>query len=332
MVRRDSQYRRTVFSQPGAITEIRFYALAADGITTVELREGQNIAGALLYSTTVNITGSGWVTVPVPSVAVCYGTHCFTISDCNWVAINDANPYGGGQAYKDGAWAPFFDLAFEVDEIVAIGPFTPVPDAASLATLSADCTLNLITIPSATSYCSGSLNGVSNVSMPISTIGTTIITWTYDDGFGNTTTQTQDVIISDNTAPVPDSSSLTDLEGICEAVAAPTPPTATDNCEGAITGTTTTVFPVTTEGTTTVTWTFADGNGNVSTQTQDVIVSGVDAGVTQTGTLLTSNDPAATYQWIDCNTNDPMPGATSSSFEITTNGSYAVIVTDGNCS
>jgi hypothetical protein len=168
--------------------------------------------------------------------------------------------------------------------------------------------------------------------MPISTIGTTIITWTYDDGFGNVTTQTQSVIVTDGTAPVPDTASLTDLEGICEPVAAPAPPTATDNCEGSITGTTTTVFPVTTEGTTTVTWTFDDGNGNVSTQTQDVIVSGVDIGVTQTGTLLTSNDPAATYQWIDCNTNDSIPGATGSSYEMIANGSYAVIVTDGTCS
>lgn len=319
-------------TQPGTITEIRFHCDAADGLTLFELREGQDIAGTLLYSTTISINGSGWVTVSIPSVPVCYGLYCFTLSDYQWGTINDTNPYSGGQIYKDGNWVPFFDMAFEVDEILASGPFTPVPDASSLTTVSVECALNTITIPTATSFCSGSINGVSNVSLPISTIGTTIITWTYDDGFGNVTTQTQEVIVTDNAAPVPDAGSLADLEGICEPVAAPTPPTATDNCEGSITGTTTTTFPVTTEGTTAVTWTFDDGNGNVSTQTQDIIVSGVDVGVTQSGTLLTSNDPAATYQWIDCNTNDPISGETSASFEVTANGSYAVIVTDGTCS
>lgn len=319
-------------AQPGAITEIRFHCSAADGPTLFELREGQNVTGTLLYSTTVNINGSGWVTVSIPSVSVCYGLHCFTLSDYQWGTINDTNPYPGGQIYKDGSWVLFFDMAFEVDEILNLGPFTPVPSTPNLATITAECSVAAPTAPTALSFCSTTLNGTPSIAFPITTIGTTSVTWTYDDGFGNVTTQTQSVIVTDGTAPVPDSASLADLEGICEPVAAPSPPTATDNCEGSITGTTTTVFPVTTEGTTTVTWTFDDGNGNVSTQTQNIMVSGVDIGVTQIGTLLSSNDPAATYQWIDCNTNDPIPGATGLSYEMTANGSYAVIVTDGTCS
>ena len=42
---------------------------------------------------------------------------------------------------------------------------------------------------------------------------------------------------------------------------APVAPTTTDVCSGTITGTTSTVFPITVQGTTVVTWTFDDGNG-----------------------------------------------------------------------
>ena len=42
-----------------------------------------------------------------------------------------------------------------------------------------------------------------------------------------------------------------------------------------MTGTTTTPFPITTLGTTVVTWTFDDGNGNVTKATQNVTVTGL---------------------------------------------------------
>ena len=58
-----------------------------------------------------------------------------------------------------------------------------------------------------------------------------------------------------------------------------TAPTATDNCGGAITGTTTTTFPITAQGTTAITWTYDDGNGNTITQTQNVIIDDVTAPV-----------------------------------------------------
>ncbi len=57
------------------------------------------------------------------------------------------------------------------------------------------------------------------------------VTWTYDDGNGNTSTQTQNVVINDVTAPVPDLPTLADVTAECE-VATLTPPTATDNCGG----------------------------------------------------------------------------------------------------
>src|SRR5210317_1224248 len=112
---------------------------------------------------------------------------------------------------------------------------------------------------------------MTTTTFPITSPGTTVVTWTYTDAAGNSSTQTQNVIIDDVTAPVADVANLPDLTGEC-SVAAPTAPTATDNCDGAVTGMTTTTFPITSPGTTVVTWTYTDAAGNSSTQTQNVII------------------------------------------------------------
>lgn len=57
----------------------------------------------------------------------------------------------------------------------------------------------------------------------------------------------------------------------------------------------------------------------------------VDNTVTQTPTLLTSNQAVGTYQWINCDTNTPISGETNQSFTPLTNGNYAVEVTNGSC-
>ncbi|MDE0472623.1 MAG: T9SS type A sorting domain-containing protein, partial [Ekhidna sp.] len=99
-----------------------------------------------------------------------------------------------------------------------------------------------------------------------------MITWTYDDGAGNTATQTQQVTIGDTEAPEPEISNLPVLTGECPVatMADLTAPTATDNCDdGTIRATTNASFPIT--ASTTITWTYRDAAGNTSTQTQAVI-------------------------------------------------------------
>lgn len=131
--------------------------------------------------------------------------------------------------------------------------------------------------------------------------------------------------------PTPLVASLPDVTATC-VVNNITPPTANANCVGTVQATTNTVFPITTVGTTTVTWTYDDGLGNTSTQDQDVVISGVDVTVAVSGLTLTANATGATYQWLDCdNNNDPIQGETASSFTATVNGNYAVEVTIGNC-
>ena len=73
----------------------------------------------------------------------------------------------------------------------------PVVDVATLADVNADCELTSLTAPTATSECGNTVAGVSNVTFPITTLGETIITWTYTDFDGNSTSQDQKVTITD---------------------------------------------------------------------------------------------------------------------------------------
>ncbi|MDG1333237.1 MAG: HYR domain-containing protein, partial [Crocinitomicaceae bacterium] len=282
----------------------------------------------------------------------------------------------------------------------------PVPDVATLTDITAECEVTTLTPPTATDNCSGALVGTNSVTLPITSQGTTVVTWTFDDGNGNISTQDQNVIINDVTAPVPDVPTLADVTGECSAVVtAPTAtdacggvvvngtttdpvtytsqgtytvtwsftdangntstqtqtvivndvtppvadattlpdvvelcsatlqaPTATDNCSGLITGTTTTTFPIT--ASTLVTWTYDDGNGNVSTQDQLVTITGVDVSTTTVSAVeITANNPNGdSYQWIDCdNGNVPVANGTNQNYIATANGSYAVIINENGC-
>ena len=57
----------------------------------------------------------------------------------------------------------------------------------------------------------------------------------------------------------------------------------------------------------------------------------LDNTVSADGTSLSSNDLNATYQWIDCDTDSAISGATQRTFMPSTNGNYAVEVTNGTC-
>jgi len=70
----------------------------------------------------------------------------------------------------------------------------------------------------------------------------------------------------------PTLASITDTNCTGSPVTPPIPST-TDNCKGTVYGTTTTKFPVTNLGTTVVTWTFDDGNGNKTTADQNITIS-----------------------------------------------------------
>ncbi|MEQ9063071.1 MAG: hypothetical protein RIE58_02780 [Vicingaceae bacterium] len=66
--------------------------------------------------------------------------------------------------------------------------------------------------------------------------------------------------------------------------------------------------------------------------TINLTVFNVDTSIVRNGTTLTSNDSAATYQWINCNNGDPIIGETGQQFTAIENGSYAVVVNLNGCS
>ncbi|WP_340067248.1 gliding motility-associated C-terminal domain-containing protein, partial [Ascidiimonas aurantiaca] len=148
----------------------------------------------------------------------------------------------------------------------------PAPDVANLPDVTAQCEVTSLTPPTATDNCGGTVIVTNDATLPINTQGTTVVTWTYDDGNGNTTTQTQNIVINDTTDPVPDVATLPDVNSVC-AVTSLTPPTGTDNCGGVVIVTSNAVLPITTQGTTVVTWTYDDGNGNTVTQNQNVVIN-----------------------------------------------------------
>ena len=87
-------------------------------------------------------------------------------------------------------------------------------------------------------------------------------------------TVTLNVIVDDFESPIPTISNLPLITGDCNTIIS-TIPTAIDNCSGTIIGTTTNPLSYTNTGYYTITWNYDDGNGNTSSQTQNVTISSV---------------------------------------------------------
>jgi uncharacterized repeat protein (TIGR01451 family) len=121
---------------------------------------------------------------------------------------------------------------------------------------------------SATDNCSG-VGAVTRSGVPsgnVFPLGQTTLTYSATDAHGNTGSATQVVTVVDNTPPQISCPASITLEPTCPtgAIATWTPPVGTDNCAGAVTTRTAgpapgSVFPI---GTTTVTYSVSDANGN----------------------------------------------------------------------
>ncbi|MFK7935005.1 MAG: right-handed parallel beta-helix repeat-containing protein, partial [Saprospiraceae bacterium] len=79
----------------------------------------------------------------------------------------------------------------------------PIPTVPSLPNVTGQCSATA-TPPQANDNCSnGLISATTTDPMTYNSQGTFMITWTYDDGNGNTVTQMQTVIINDTQKPVP---------------------------------------------------------------------------------------------------------------------------------
>ncbi|WP_375559882.1 choice-of-anchor D domain-containing protein [Bernardetia sp. OM2101] len=288
----------------------------------------QNTGGTALTVSNITITGadaadftlSGLPAFPA-TVAATTGTQTFTVTFNpsaigNRVALvtvtnddSDENPYtfainGNGTADN-------------------IDPIIPV-----LADINEECS-STPTASTTTDNCAGTITGTTPTTFPITTQGTTVVTWTFDDGNGNSVTADQNVIIDDTTDPV--IPVLADINEECSST--PTAPTTTDNCAGTITGTTPTTFPITAQGTTVVTWTFDDGNGNSVTADQNVIIDDTTDPVIPVLADINeecSSTPTAPTTTDNCG--GTITGTTGTTFPITAQGTTVVTWTfdDGN--
>jgi hypothetical protein len=239
--------------------------------------------------------------------------------------VMDFNPGFGNAVYSSVGGRDGFNLKYS-----QCYQSTPIPDSSNLADLTGVCSIDSLVAPSATENCLGAIVGTPDVTLPITSIGTTVVTWTYDAGNGFIETQTQNVIIEDQQAPIPDLASLPNVTATC-SVNSLSPPSATDNCSNSVTVTNDATFPILAN--TTMTWTYDDGNGNTSSQTQDVIITPIDNSVTLTnGVELEAVAIGYSYQWIDCdNGNASISGEINQQFIATANGNYAVEISNGTC-
>uniref|UniRef100_UPI0026243364 glycine-rich protein n=1 Tax=uncultured Pontibacter sp. TaxID=453356 RepID=UPI0026243364 len=111
----------------------------------------------------------------------------------------------------------------------------PVPNVATLPVLTGECSVTA-TAPTATDNAVGTVTATTTDPLEYLEQGEFTITWTYDDGNGNTLTQTQQVIVKDVTDPVFAAVSPiaqnSDLDK-CGAIVTYSAPVITDNCKGA---------------------------------------------------------------------------------------------------
>lgn len=103
---------------------------------------------------------------------------------------------------------------------------------------------------------------------------------------------TVNVVVGDTVAPIPTIANLPDVTGDCHTLISVIP-TAADNCAGSITATTTDPLSYSVPGTYVIHWTYNDGNGNISIQNQNVVVT--------SPALPTTANPAQVF----CTTNQP---------------------------
>ncbi|UXX78653.1 BspA family leucine-rich repeat surface protein [Reichenbachiella carrageenanivorans] len=83
----------------------------------------------------------------------------------------------------------------QFQQVIVGDDLAPEADKESLDALTAECMLSALTAPTATDNCdAGSITGTHDVTLPITE--STTITWTYTDDAGNSSTQTQAVVIT----------------------------------------------------------------------------------------------------------------------------------------
>lgn len=284
-----------------------------------------------------------------PITIQCNGTHVFNapsasdncgnayvVSANNWLGTDTLTFTSAGTysllwyVYDDNG---NYDSAYQV---INVGDNTaPVPNVASLSQITGQCGVTITSYPTATDNCAGTITATTTSPLTYSTPGTYSITWNYTDGSGNTSTQTQSVLVTVSSAPVPDVAVLPTVTGEC-GVTVSTVPTATGNCSTTINGTTISPLTYSSQGTYTIVWTYVDGNNNVTTQNQTVVVDDTTKPTPNSAALATvTGTCSATVTGVPTasdNCAGTITATTNSPLTYSVPGTYSVIwqYNDGN--
>uniref|UniRef100_UPI0035668F71 T9SS type A sorting domain-containing protein n=1 Tax=Ancylomarina sp. TaxID=1970196 RepID=UPI0035668F71 len=163
--------------------------------------------------------------------------------------------------------------------------------------------------------------------------GTTTITATQAaDGYYTSADITCTLTVINCSTPVADLATLPNVTGECSATVSVIP-TATSNCAGTLIGTTSDLLTYSTQGTHTITWTYDDGNGNVITQTQNVVIDDVTDPVRPTLADVTGECSAtATAPTTSDNCSGTITGTTTDALSYSTQGIHIITwnFDDGN--
>ncbi|MEZ7507361.1 HYR domain-containing protein, partial [Flavobacterium sp. Arc2] len=241
--------------------------------------------------TLADVTGECTATAVAPTTTdSCAGTITGTTTDP--LTYNTQGTYTITWTFNDGNG----NTTIATQKVTVKDVTAPVKP--TLADVTGECTATAVA-PTTTDSCAGTITGTTTDPLTYNTQGIYTITWSFNDGNGNTTTATQKITVKDVTAPV--MPTLADVTGECTATAVA--PTTTDSCARTITGTTTDPLTYNTQGTYTITWTFNDGNGNSTTATQKVIVKDVTAPVINCPESLTVNLDSNSCTIVKANVN-----------------------------
>jgi hypothetical protein len=272
-----------------------------------------NDTTAPVAPTIANATGECSVTVTAPTATDnCVGTVTGTTTDP--LTYNSQGTFIVHWTFNDdNGNTSTANQTVIVDDVTA-------PVAPTIANATGECSVT-VTAPSALDNCAGTITGTTVDPLTYSSQGTFIVHWTFNDGNGNTSTANQTVIVDDVTAPV--APTIANATGECSVTV--TAPTATDNCVGSVTGTTSDPLTYNSQGTFTVHWSFNDGNGNISTANQTVIVDDVTAPVAPTlanatgECSVTVTAPTATDNCVGSvvgTTSDPLTYSSQGTFTV----------------
>ena len=141
--------------------------------------------------------------------------------------------------------------------------------------ISAECAVEVLEAPTATDNCAGTIVGTTNDPLSYTQQGNYSITWTFDDGNGNVETQTQSVLINDQSKPEVLTKNITlqlDSNGNASISENDVDKGTNDPCGIASLEVYPNTFDCMDQGENTVTLTATDNNGNVSTGLATVTV------------------------------------------------------------